>query len=73
MAAIGRRVRALRQQRQLLLEALAERSGVSMLSTDRPTGRDPDTPCIYYIAMDVAGGCAMIGAPTLPPLVSSDV
>jgi transcriptional regulator with XRE-family HTH domain len=35
MAAIGRRVRALRQQRQLSLEALAERSGVSvsMLST----------------------------------------
>jgi len=35
MAAIGRRLRALRQQRQLSLEALAERSGVSvsMLST----------------------------------------
>jgi transcriptional regulator with XRE-family HTH domain len=35
MTAIGRRVRALRQQRQLSLEALAERSGVSvsMLST----------------------------------------
>ena len=35
LAAIGRRVRALRQQRQLSLEALAERSGVSvsMLST----------------------------------------
>jgi len=35
MAALGRRVRSLRQQRQLSLEALAERSGVSvsMLST----------------------------------------
>jgi transcriptional regulator with XRE-family HTH domain len=35
MAAVGRRLRALRQQRQLSLEALAERSGVSvsMLST----------------------------------------
>src|SRR5262245_65822082 len=35
MAAIGRRLRALRQQRQLSLETLAERSGVStsMLST----------------------------------------
>ena len=35
MTAIGRRVRALRQQRQFSLEALAERSGVSvsMLST----------------------------------------
>src|SRR5262252_8165960 len=35
MAAIGRRLRALRQQRQLSLEALAARSGVSvsMLST----------------------------------------
>lgn len=35
LAAIGRRVRTLRQQRQLSLEALAERSGVSvsMLST----------------------------------------
>src|SRR5215468_7539956 len=35
MTAIGRRVRSLRQQRQLSLEALAERSGVSvsMLST----------------------------------------
>jgi XRE family transcriptional regulator, regulator of sulfur utilization len=35
MAAIGRRVRALRQQRQLSLEALSERAGVSvsMLST----------------------------------------
>lgn len=35
MAAVGRRIRALRQRRQLSLEALAERSGVSvsMLST----------------------------------------
>jgi transcriptional regulator with XRE-family HTH domain len=35
MTAIGRRVRSLRRQRQLSLEALAERSGVSvsMLST----------------------------------------
>jgi XRE family transcriptional regulator, regulator of sulfur utilization len=35
MAAVGRRIRALRQQRQLSLGALAERSGVSvsMLST----------------------------------------
>ena len=52
MTAIGRRVRALRQQRQLSLEVLAERSGVSvsMLSTVERGQKVPSIPVMGQIA-----------------------
>lgn len=52
MTAVGRRVRALRQQRSLSLEALAERSGVSvsMLSTVERGQKVPSIMVMSQIA-----------------------
>jgi XRE family transcriptional regulator, regulator of sulfur utilization len=60
MAAIGRRLRSLRQQRKLSLEALAERSGVSvsMLST---VERGQKVPSILVMGQIATGLDTSIG------------
>ena len=69
MAAIGRRLRALRQQRQLSLETLAERSGVSvsMLSTVERGQKVPSILVMGQIAtaLDTSIG-RLVGEQVLP-------
>jgi XRE family transcriptional regulator, regulator of sulfur utilization len=69
MTAIGRRLRALRQQRQLSLEALAERSGVSvsMLSTVERGQKVPSILVMGQIAtaLDTSIG-RLVGEESVP-------
>lgn len=72
MIAIGRRVRGLRQQRQLSLEALAERSGVSvsMLSTVERGQKVPSILVMGRIAtaLDTAIG-RLVGEEATPRVI----
>ena len=72
MTAVGRRIRALRQQRQLSLEALAERSGVSisMLSTVERGRKVPSILVMSQIAtaLDTSIG-RLIGEETAPRVI----
>jgi XRE family transcriptional regulator, regulator of sulfur utilization len=72
MTAIGRRVRALRQQRQLSLEALAERSGVSisMLSTVERGQKVPSILVMGQIAtaLDTSIG-RLVGEEAVPRVI----
>lgn len=72
MIAIGRRVRALRQQLQLSLEALAERSGVSisMLSTVERGQKVPSILVMGQIAtaLDTSIG-RLVGEETAPRVI----
>jgi XRE family transcriptional regulator, regulator of sulfur utilization len=72
MAAIGRRIRALRQKRQLSLEALAERSGVSvsMLSTVERGQKVPSVLIMGQIAtaLDTSIG-RLVGEESAPRVI----
>jgi XRE family transcriptional regulator, regulator of sulfur utilization len=72
MTAIGRRVRVLRQERQLSLEALAERSGVSisMLSTVERGQKVPSILVMGQIAtaLDTSIG-RLVGEEAVPRVI----
>lgn len=72
MVAIGRRIRALRQKRQLSLEALAERSGVSvsMLSTVERGQKVPSVLIMGQIAtaLDTSIG-RLVGEESAPRVI----
>jgi len=72
LTAIGRRVRSLRQQRQLSLEALAERSGVSvsMLSTVERGQKVPSILVMGQIAtaLDTSIG-RLVGEEAIPRVI----
>src|SRR5262245_55218586 len=71
MAALGRRIRALRQQRGLSLEALADRSGVSisMLSTVERGRKVPSIVVMGQVATALDTSIARLVDEERPPRV----